>query len=101
MSEVPKKKGMFSPIENGADAAKLIRETAYGFLGLAALQGVVGAFLAPRLLTDAVVLAILAGILLKLRSRTAAVLLLVVAGGEAAMTFLNKLGATHQGGTNI
>jgi uncharacterized membrane protein len=101
MADGAKKKGLFASIDNGAEAAKLVREASYGFLALAALQALVGMFLLPALLTDAVVLAILAGALMKWRSRIAAVLLLLVSGVEAGVTVLNRLGVMHQGGRNI
>ncbi len=101
MGDKPKKKGLFSRIETHEDAAKMVRETAVAFLVLAGIQALIGFFLAPSTLVDAVVLAILALILWKGRSRVAALLLLVVSLGEAAVTVLNRVGVTSQGGTNV
>lgn len=95
-----KKKGMFSKIETREDALEMTSGAAKGFLFVAALQGVLGAVIAPSALIDAVVLAVLGLILLKSRSRTAAVLLLLVALGEGAVTVLNRLGVM-KGGNNV
>jgi hypothetical protein len=101
MPETAKKNGLFAKIENGTDAAKTVRDAALGFFFVAALQGLLGVFLAPALMVDAVVLVVLAGILMKWRSRTAAVLLLLMSGLQAATTILNRIGVTSQGGKNI
>ncbi len=55
----------------------------------------------PSLIADAVVIAVLATILFRRRSRVAAVLLLLVSTLILALTILNKMGVTDQGGTNI
>ena len=73
MAEPTKKKGMFSKIETREDALKAVRDCAGGFFVVAGLQALIGAFLAPSLIIDAVVLAVLAFILRQWRSRVAAV----------------------------
>jgi cellulose synthase/poly-beta-1,6-N-acetylglucosamine synthase-like glycosyltransferase len=101
MTTVTKKSGLFTPIVTGEDALKMVRDASLAFFFVAALQGLLGAFLFPALITDAVIIAVLAGILMKWRSRVAAVLLLVVTAGGLTMTVLNRLGVTAQGGKNI
>ena len=101
MATVKKKSGLFTPITTGDDALKMIREASIAFFCLAALQALLGMAIAPALITDAVIIGVLAGILMKWRSRIAAVLLLLVSGGEFAMTVLNRLGVTAEGGKNI
>jgi uncharacterized membrane protein len=101
MAETAKKNLLFAKIENAQDATKTIRDAAIGFFCVAALQAVLGLFMAPALIVDAVVLAVLAGVLLKWHSRVAAVLLLVVSAGEAVVTLLNRVGAMSQGGKNV
>jgi hypothetical protein len=98
---VKKKKGLFAKIETRDDALKTVRECALGFFFVAALQGVLGAIVAPALLFDAVILAILAAILMKWRSRTAAILLMLMTVFVVVITVLNRIGATSQGGTNV
>ena len=101
MPATEKKNGLFAKIENGADAAKTVRDASLGFFFVAALYGVVGFLMAPAALTDAVILVILATILMKWRSRTAAVLLLLVSGFQAGVTLLNRLGVMSEGGNNV
>jgi uncharacterized membrane protein len=101
MSQNPKKNTLFSKIENATDAAKTIKDAAIGFLCVAGLQAILGVFLTPALIGDAIILAILAAILMKWRSRTAAVLLLAVTGLEAGVTLLNRFGVMTQGGKNV
>jgi hypothetical protein len=93
--------GLFAKIESRDDALNTVREASNGFFGLAALQAAIGFFLFPAMITDAVILVILALGLRLWRSRIAAVLLLLMTGFGAVMTVLNKIGVTHQGGTNI
>ena len=79
----------------------MCRDAALGFLVVAGLQAVVGFFLMPGVLIDAVILTVLALFLMKARSRAAAVLLLLVSLGQAVVTVLNRLGMTAMGGKNI
>jgi hypothetical protein len=101
MTTVSKKNRLFSPITTGDDALNMIREASIAFFCVAALQALLGTALAPAMLTDAVIIAVLAGILMKWRSRIAAVLLLLVSGGGLVVTVLNRLGITAEGGKNI
>ncbi|MCD4802604.1 MAG: hypothetical protein K8R16_06645 [Anaerolineales bacterium] len=101
MEEKKKKSSMFAKIESRDDALKVIKDASIGFFFIAVLQAGLGFFIAPSLMIDAVLYAILAGVLLKWKSRIAAVLLLLLAGGALVMTFLNTIGATAMGGSNI
>ncbi len=101
MPEPTKKKGMFSKIETREDALKALRDCAGGFFVVAGLQALLGALLAPSLIIDAVVLAVLAFILRQWRSRVAAVLLLILSVMILGVTVGNRLGVVSQGGGNI
>ncbi|HUL03942.1 MAG TPA: hypothetical protein VLV16_12010 [Gemmatimonadales bacterium] len=95
------KKILFAKIETREDALKTVKDASIGFLAVAVLQALLAAFLAPALFWDASALALLAGALWKWNSRLAAVLLLVVSGGEAIVTVMNRLGMMAQGGKNV
>lgn len=99
--EKPKKKGMFAKIETKDDALKVIKDTSIGFFVVAGIQGGIGFFIAPALIIDAVLMAVLAFILMKWKARTAAVILLVLASIMTITTFLNKAGVISEGGSNI
>jgi hypothetical protein len=102
MAELAKqKKGMFSKLATREDAVKAARDCAYGFIAVAAIQALLGAFIAPGLLFDAAIMAVLAFILLKWHSRTTAVLLLLMSLLALGVTVSNRLGVTAQGGNNI
>ena len=101
MEEKKKKARMFAKIESRDDALQTIKDTAMGFFFIAILQAGLGYFIAPSLMIDAVFYAILAGVLLKWKSRIAAVLLLLLGCGALVMTFLNLVGVTAQGGNNV
>ena len=101
MEEKEKKKGMFAKLESREDALKTIKDCAMGFFVVAAIQAGLGYFIAPSLIIDAVLYAVLAGIMLKWKSRIAAVFLLVIACFAVYMTVLNRLGMAAEGGNNI
>lgn len=96
-----KKSGMYSKIESREDAIKVIKDSAGGFFVVAAIQGVLGAFMMPGMLFDAAILAILAVILRLLQSRVAAVLVLVLSLAISVSTILTNLGIAKSGGSNI
>jgi hypothetical protein len=95
------RKGIFATIENRDDALEMVRGAANAFFLLAALQAAIGFFLFPAMITDAVILCVLGLVLRMWHSRVAAVLLLLMTGVQGAVTALNKLGVTTQGGSNI
>lgn len=99
--EKVKKKGMFAKIESREDALKTIKDCAYGFFVVAAIQAGAGYFIAPSLIIDAILYIALAGILLKWNSRVAAIFLLIISGVAVYMTVLNRLGMAAEGGNNI
>jgi hypothetical protein len=101
MTDEKKKSGLFSKIESRDDSLKTIKDTSMAFFFVAALQGVLGYFIAPSMIIDAVMYAILAGALLYWKSRVAAVLLLLLGGAAVVMTALNRFGVTADGGNNI
>jgi hypothetical protein len=96
-----KKSGMFAKIGSREDALKTVKDTSIVFFAIAALQVVLGFFIAPTIILDAILLGVLAGILLKWNSRVSAVLLLLLGSGALVMTVLNIAGVTDAGGTNI
>ena len=101
MQQEQKKVGLFSKLESREDALKVTKGSAGGFFVVAAIQGSIGIFLAPSLLIDAAVLAILAAVLRAWESRVAAVLLLLMALVMVVTTTLTKLGIAQAGGSNI
>lgn len=92
---------MFAKIESREDALKTIKGCAYGFFTVAAIQAGIGYFIAPSLIVDAVLYIVLAGIMLKWKSRVAAIFLLIIAGFAVYITILNRLGIAAEGGNNI
>jgi hypothetical protein len=101
MEEKKKKAGIFARIGSRGDALKTVKDTSMVFFFIAALQAGIGLFIAPSIILDAILFAVLAGILLKWRSRISAVLLLLLGSGALVMTVLNIFGITAMGGTNI
>jgi hypothetical protein len=93
--------GMFAKIESREGALKTIKDCAMGFFVLAVLQAGIGYFIAPSLIIDAVLYAVLAGIMLKWKSRVAAILLLIIAVFAGYKTLLNLLGLAAEGGNNV
>lgn len=77
-----------------------MRACSLGVFLCAAILGL-GSFFAPVLVFGAAPLLVLAAILLRWRSRTAAVLLLLIAVSNIVVTVLSLLGVTSQAGTNL
>ena len=97
MSEPSRKKpSLLSPIASQEDALAMIRAVAYGFYCLAALQTAASFFLDPSMIADGVLIGVLALFLHRLKSRIAAVLLLLVSLAAAVTTALNVLGVTRR-----
>ena len=97
----PKKKGLFSKIENKEDALKVTKDASGGFFAMAGLQAVGSIFLGPSGLIDAIVWASFAAMLRAWKSRIVAVLSLLMSVAVAVITMLNVLGVTHEGGGNM
>jgi cobalamin synthase len=93
--------GLFAKITNKDKALKIIKDSSIGFFFVAALQAMLGFFIAPSLIIDGILYAVLAAILLKWKSRVAAVFLLLLCGAALVMTVLNKAGEAAKGGNNI
>ncbi len=96
-----RKLSLFSKIHDIDDALKMIKDSAYGFYFIAALQGGIGFFLDPDLVIDAVLYLVLAFFLHKFKSRIASVLLLLITGLSLFSTFQNKFAGGAEGGSNI
>jgi hypothetical protein len=99
-----KKNAWYGKIETEQEALKVIKDASYGFFFIAILQGVIGLALGMNVLLDAILYLIFAGILLKFKSRVAAILLLLLSAGALVVTFVNKLNPNPEGrtgGTNI
>ena len=101
MEEKKKKAGLFAKITNRDEALKTIKDSSMGLFFVAALQAGLGLFAAPSMLIDGILYAVLAAILLKWKSRVAAILLLLLGGAALVMTALNMAGVTNEGGRNI
>jgi len=101
MADAVKKQGLFSRIETREDALKLVRDGSIAFLVLAGLQALIGVFIAPGMLLDAAIVAVLALIIWKAQSRVGAVALVLLTGAEAVITVLNRIGAMSSGGSNV
>ena len=96
-----KKLGLFSPITSREDALEIVKGAAQGFYVLAALQAGLGFFIQKDLVADGLGYGILAVLLHLLRSRVAAVLLLLLSAGGLVITAMNVLGVSQQGGHNL
>jgi hypothetical protein len=96
-----RKLNLFSKIRDMDDAQKMTKGSAYGFYTLAALQGGIGFFIAPALLIDAAIIALLAFFLQRFKSRIAAILLFLLSSAMVFSTFQNKFGGGGEGGNNV
>jgi hypothetical protein len=97
----PEKNQFIARIASLDDANAVVKQTAYGLWAVAAFQGAVGFFLNRSMLFDATCYAVLATVLLRWKSRIAALLLLLLSGVVLTVTLLNKFGVVQFGGTNI
>ncbi|MCP4418956.1 MAG: hypothetical protein GY805_20255 [Chloroflexi bacterium] len=103
MSSTPdkKKNSTFSKIESRTEALKVIKESSITFMVVGMILGAFGFFLFPETLMDAALYIILGLVLMFVKSRIAAVLLLLLSGVSVVTTFMNRLGITAVGGRNI
>jgi hypothetical protein len=99
--EDKKKFSLLKWIDNREEALKTIKESAYVFLFIAILNGVTGFFISSLLIGYAIIFSILAILLLWLKSRIVAVLLLLVSGSSLVMTLLRNFNSTKAGGPSI
>lgn len=95
-----KKANLLEPINSRAVALEVIKQSAIAFFVVGIIQGVVGIFLWPTMLFDAVLYVVLGLALLYLRSRIVALLLLLLSGAALVMTVMNSAGITV-GGSNV
>lgn len=101
MADEKKKGGMFEKIESRDDALQVAKDCGNGFFIIAAIQGGIGAFVAPLLLIDAAVFALCGYFVRFKQSRAAAIVALLLSGMVLVGTFLNKMGHNVGGGKNI
>ena len=94
------KKGIFAKIENRDDALKTIKDTSIVSLVVAGIQVAIVVFLDPSFPNHAPFYAIFGLILMKWKSRTAAVLLLWISGLGVSVTIM-RLGVMLERGANI
>ena len=101
MAEEKKKSGMFAAIHSREDAQDVAKDCGNAFFVVAAIQGGIGAFIAPVLLIDAAVYALCGYFIRFKQSRAAAVIALLISGAGLASTVMNKMGQNVGGGNNI
>jgi len=101
VKEKKKKSVFFKTIETIDEANAAIKGVSYGFIFVAIFKGVMGVFLNPDLIIEAVVTLILALLLMFLKSRIVAVLLLIFSLGDFVENLLIKVGIIEADGINI
>lgn len=92
---------LFRPISDAESCRKTLKEVSVGFYVLAAIQTVVGAFLMPGMIIDGVMIAVLAVLVQTIKSRVAAILLLLLTAVMLVTTVLTYLGIAQMGGKNL
>ena len=93
--------GIFKPITTLQQATAVVKHASTAFFVLAALQGTIGLIINRGLLVDAAILAVLALLLRKFRSRVAACILLLMTCAIVVTTVLTLLQIAQLGGGNI
>lgn len=101
MADEKKKSGMFGAIYSREDAQNLAKDCGNAFFVVAAIQGGIGAFIAPTLLIDAAIYALCGYFIRFKQSRLAAVIALILSGAGLASTVMNRMGQNVGGGNNI
>lgn len=91
---------LYGKIGTREDALMVIKGVTLGFYVVAAIQAIVGAMIAPPMIIDAAVYAVLAFLLKKFASRFVAVLLLILSLAATALTISNKING-GVGGNNF
>lgn len=94
MAVTAQKKRFFATIDTREHALRVVRNSSIWVLVVAAIQALFGYVFAPALLFEAVLLAVLAIFVWRRNSRTAAVLLLLLAMSGAVL-------AVRNGGQNL
>lgn len=95
------RKGLFAPIDTREAALKTIRQSAIVFLVVAGLQAGLAILIAPSLMLEAALYAILGVCLLKWRSRVVATVLLLLSAVALVVTVLNKIGLMSSAGHSL
>ena len=95
------KKGFFAPFASRDEALKGVKDVSNAFYVVAGIQGLVGYFVAPSLILDAVAFAVLATALRLWKSRVAAILLLILSTITLVTTVMSRMGLADMGGGNI
>lgn len=90
----------FWEIKNKEEALYIIKQCSYGFFFVAALFIILGFFVSIGTIIDGIIFLILGLLLFFLKSRIAAILLLLNSGAGIVITLMNMLGISS-GGTNI
>lgn len=101
MKNEEKMKRIFGGIKSKDDALKAIKDASILFLVVAAIQGIIGIFISPGMIIDAIIFTVFALSLLKWKGRVVAVILLMISSVVIITTFLNRIGITADGGRNI
>lgn len=93
--------GIFKAINSLQEANAIVQHASTAFFVIAALQGTIGLIINRSLLVDAILLAVLALLLRKFRSRVAACILLIMTCVMVVTTVLTLLQIAQLGGGNI
>lgn len=101
MATEKKKDSMLAKIESREDALKAVTDCGNAFFFLAALQGGIGAFIAPALIVDAAIIALCGYFVRYKHSRIAAVVSLLLSMLVVVSTTLNVTGNKVGGGGNL
>lgn len=92
---------IIQPMKNLDDALLVIKECFWFFIGIGILQSLIGLFLMPILISDGLIYIILGMLLKFLKSRLAAISLLLFSSVSLVVTILNRIGIIDIGGGNV
>ncbi len=95
------KKIWLAKIESEDQAKFIIKEVSYGLFFVAALLLVVSILLKNNGFLDAIIFSVLALLLLKLKSRVAAIFCLIFSSFSLVVTFSNSISQSKSGGNNV
>lgn len=95
------KKIWVDKIETEENATMVVKDVSYGLFFVAGLLVIVAFLLKTAGIIDGLLFAILAFLLLRFKSRIAAISLLLLSIASVIVTFMNKISSTNRGGTNI
>jgi hypothetical protein len=92
---------LFRPISDAESCRKVLKEVSVSFYVLAAIQAIVGALVMPGMIVDGILLAVLAVLVQTIKSRVAAILLLLLTSVMLVTTGMTVLGIAEMGGKNV